>query len=86
METVCLLPDKCYYGEDVVVGLKAQSEYRSFSIILKNGHHHDAPSKITFYSEGLPATNEPSKQPPLTVYLTKADREIPGRYDHPGKP
>lgn len=74
-----VMPGKRYYGVDVAVGLKSQSEYRAFSIILRNDRHHDAPSRIEFHSEGLPATNEPSKQPPLTVYLTKTDRDIPER-------
>lgn len=69
------MPDKRHYGENAAVVLTSQSEYRSFCIRLRNGSPHDAPSKIEFCSEGLPATNAPSKQPPLTVYLTRAEPE-----------
>ncbi|MDO4787778.1 MAG: hypothetical protein Q4A19_01295 [Johnsonella sp.] len=67
------MPDKRYYGKSVVVALKFKYEFRTFDIILRNGRSHDVPSRIQFYSKGLPATNEPSKQPPITVYLTKIE-------------
>lgn len=65
------LPQKRYYGTDASVMVNCQSENRTFSIILRQGRIHEAPTRIEFYSEGLPATNVPSGVPPLTVYLTK---------------
>ncbi|MDO4799425.1 MAG: hypothetical protein Q4A52_02780 [Bacillota bacterium] len=65
------LPKERYYGENVTMELKSGYESRSFEIILRDAEVHDAPSKIKFYSEGMPATNTPSEQPPLSVYLTK---------------
>lgn len=70
------MQDKRYYGNSVVVDLMSRSECRTFDIILRNGQSHDVPPRIQFYSQGLPATNEPSKQYPITVYLTKFDKEI----------
>ena len=66
-----MLPEKRCYGTHAAVLVSSQSERRSFEIILREGRVHEAPTRIEFYSEGLPATNEPSKAPPLTVYLTK---------------
>lgn len=65
------LPEKRYYGTDAYVPVSSQSEHRSFEIIFRKGRIHEAPTRIEFYSEGLPATNVPSGVPPLTVYLTK---------------
>lgn len=65
------LPKERYYGVNVSIKLRSGYESRSFEIILRDVEFHDAPSKIRFYSEGMPATNKPSEQPPLSVYLTK---------------
>ena len=65
------LPKERYYEVNVTIDLKSGYESRSFEIILRDTEAHDAPSKIKFYSVGMPATNEPSEQPPLSVYLTK---------------
>lgn len=65
------LPEKRYYGTHVSMAVSSQSEYRSFEMILREGKMHEAPTRIEFYSEGLPATNKPSGVPPLSVYLTK---------------
>ena len=65
------LPKERYYGVNATIKLKSGYEYRSFDVILRDTEVHDAPSKIWFYSEGMPATNKPSEQPPISVYLTK---------------
>ncbi|MDO4764526.1 MAG: hypothetical protein Q4A29_00585 [Eubacteriales bacterium] len=65
------LPKERYYGVNVVVELKSGYESRSFEIKLRDTEVHEGPSKIRFYSEGMPATNKPSEQPPISVYLTK---------------
>lgn len=65
------LPEKRYYKDNVVIFMESKTERRSFRIILREGTIHSAPTKIEFYSEGLPATNEPSKVPPLSVYMTR---------------
>lgn len=65
------LPKERYYGVNVTIKLKSGYESRSFEIILRDTEAHDAPSKIKLYSEGMPATNKPSEQPSLSVYLTK---------------
>lgn len=75
------MPDKRYYGQSAVVPLKFKYETRTFAILLRNGRNHEAPSRIQFYSEGLPATNEPSRQPPIRVYLTKTDPAGSERHD-----
>lgn len=64
------LPEKRYYRTDVSIFMESQKERRSFRIMLREGDDHSQPVKIEFFSEGLPATNEPSKQPPLSVYMT----------------
>lgn len=65
------LPEKRYYRNDVGVFLESESERRTFRIILRDAKDHSTPDRIEFYSEGEPATNEPSKVPPILVYLTK---------------
>ncbi len=65
------LPQKRYYREYVSVYMESQTQRRTFRIILREGEVHSKPEKIEFYSEGLPATNEPSDTPELTVYLTR---------------
>ena len=65
------LPEKRYYKENVYISMESKTESRSFRIILREGTIHSVPTKIEFYSEGLPATNEPSKVPPLSVYMTR---------------
>lgn len=83
-----VMPDRRYYGEEVTFSLESPSEQRDFRIIPRVGYSedeysetdgspHDVPSKIELYSEGLPATNEPSAQPVLIVYLTRTDTDIP---------
>ena len=68
------LSEKRLYGKDVYVTLISGYEQRSFEIRLRKGRVHDAPTRIEFYSEGLPATNQPSRVPPLSVYLTKSKK------------
>ncbi len=65
------LPLKRFYGEYVRVYLSSAEESRSFEIRLRNKRIHEEPDAIDFMSEGLPATNMPSTQPPMGVYLTK---------------
>ena len=65
------LPEKRYYRTDVSIFMESETQRRSFRIMLREGEDHSRPVKIEFYSEGLPATNEPSKLPPLSVYLTR---------------
>lgn len=66
-----VLPDKRYYGVPAGALLQSKSESRSFKIIPRRGNYHTVPFRIEFYSAGLPATNSPSAQPPISVYLTK---------------
>lgn len=67
------LPEKRYYRSYAEVSMKAGYEERTFVIIVKDQlPDHDPSFKtIAFYSEGLPATNEPSTQPPIEVELTR---------------
>ncbi|RRD94649.1 hypothetical protein EII17_06990 [Clostridiales bacterium COT073_COT-073] len=65
------LPKERYYGVNVTIELRSGYESRSFEIILRDTAVHDVPSKIKFYSEGMPATNKPSEQLSFSVYLTK---------------
>ncbi|MBQ9611065.1 MAG: hypothetical protein IJV14_00545, partial [Lachnospiraceae bacterium] len=65
------LPAKRYYKQDVELTMESETERRTFRIILREGEDHSVPTKIELYSEGLPATNEPSHTPPLSVYLTR---------------
>ena len=69
------LPEKRFYHTDAEIKMEAETESRTFRIILREGDPHTVPSKIEFFSEGLPATNEPSKVPPLAVYLTRVPEE-----------
>lgn len=69
------LPEKRFYKTDVEIFMESKTQRRTFRIILREGKDHSKPSRIEFYSEGLPATNEPSKVPPLTVYLTRTRGE-----------
>ncbi len=65
------LPDKRYYNCNVEILMRSDHEDRTFMIILREGKKHTVPTKIEFYSEGLPATNEPSKVPSISVYMTR---------------
>ena len=67
------LSERRFYRERVAIYMESEREHRSFQIILREGEDHSAPTRIEFYSEGLPATNEPSTQPPISVYLTRTD-------------
>ena len=70
------LPEKRYYRSRVAVYMEAGYEMRTFEIIVldKLPPHDPSFSRIRFYSEGLPATNEPSKMPPIEAeLLRKAD-------------
>lgn len=59
-----------YYRTNVYIAMESETAYRTFHIRLREGEYHSVPGKIEFYSEGEPATNEPSKVPPIAVYLT----------------
>jgi len=67
------LPEKRYYKTYPAIRMTSSKGWpeRSFQIELREGKAHSRPYKIELYSEGLPATNEPSKVPPLMIYLTK---------------
>ena len=65
------LPEKRYYKQDVELTMESEKERRTFRIVLREGEDHSVPTKIELYSEGLPATNEPSHVPSLSVYLTR---------------
>lgn len=65
------LPEKRYYRTYADVFVESENESRSFSIIPRDFEPHETPHRIKFYSEGLPATNEPSRVPPISVYLTR---------------
>nr|MCR4655178.1 hypothetical protein [Lachnospiraceae bacterium] len=67
------LPEKRYYLCDVEVFMEAGYEDRTFRIIVEDKLPPHDPSfrMIRFYSEGLPATNEPSKVPPIEVELLR---------------
>ena len=67
------LPEKRYYNTYVRVYMEAEYERRTFSIIVRENlpAHDPSFTKIRFYSEGLPATNEPSHVPPITVDLVR---------------
>ena len=61
-------------GEDGQVVFTCNGETFTGSLPKKRYYrtnvYHSVPGKIEFYSEGEPATNEPSKVPPIAVYLT----------------
>ena len=67
------LPEKRYYREYAAVGMTAGYESRTFYIIVEDNlpDHDPSFTRIRFYSEGLPATNEPSKVPPIEVDLIR---------------
>ncbi len=65
------LPEKRFYRTRPEIDMKSETQSRTFQAILREGEYHSAPVRIEFFSEGLPATNEPSKVPPLSVYLTR---------------
>ncbi len=67
------LPDKRYYRSYVEVSMKAGYEERTFEISVRDKLPAHDPSfkNILFYSEGLPATNEPSAQPPIEAELKR---------------
>jgi hypothetical protein len=53
--------------------MEAEYERRTFYIIVRDNlpPHDPSFTKIRFYSEGMPATNEPSHVPPITVDLVR---------------
>ena len=67
------LPEKRYYRDNVYIYMESGYEHRTFQIIVEDKLPPHDPSfkKIRFYSEGLPATNEPSKVPPIEVELVR---------------
>ncbi len=65
------LPEQRYYRTDAEVFMESETQRRSFLIILREGEPHSEPERIELYSEGEPATNEPSKVPPVSLYLTR---------------
>ena len=68
------LPEKRYYRSYPEIHMEAGYERRTFRIIVTDDTPWHDPSfrEIRFYSEGEPATNEPSKVPPIEVLLTRA--------------
>ncbi len=70
------LPEKRYYRCDAEVFMEAGDEERTFRIIVEDPLPPHDPSfqRIRFYSEGLPATNEPSKVPPIEAELVRETR------------
>ena len=66
-----ILPQKRLYRTAPDVLLTSSGESRSFRIVLREGEAHSRPERIELFSEGEPATNEPSRVPPLSVYLTR---------------
>lgn len=71
------LPEKRYYGRDAEVFMEAGYEQRTFRIIVMDNLPPHDPSfqRICFYSEGLPATNEPSRVPPIEVELVRDGKQ-----------
>ena len=67
------LPEKRYYRTYAEVFLEAGYEGRTFRIIVQDKLPWHDPSfrEILFYSEGLPATNEPSHVPPIEAELVR---------------
>ena len=67
------LPEKRYYRRSAEIYMEAGYEGRTFMIIVQDKlpPHDPAFNRIRFYSEGLPATNEPSKMPPIEVELVR---------------
>ena len=67
------LSEKRYYQTFVEASLESEGVSRLFSIILMDELpiHDPSFNRIDFYSEGLPATNEPSDVPPIEVDLVR---------------
>ncbi|MBO5573796.1 MAG: hypothetical protein J5947_06095 [Clostridium sp.] len=67
------LPDKRYYQQDVEIYMEAEYEKRTFRIMVEDNlpPHDPSFTRIMFYSEGEPATNEPSMVPPIEVELER---------------
>ena len=58
-----------------MINMNTEYESRTFQIIIEDDLPWHDPSfgRIRFYSEGLPATNEPSTMPPINVELVRED-------------
>ena len=69
------LPEKRFYRQYVYLYMEAEYERRTFQIIVEDNLPPHDPSfrRIRFYSEGEPATNEPSRVPPIEVELVRED-------------
>ena len=67
------LPDKRCYQQDVEIYMEAEYEKRTFRIMVEDNlpPHDPSFTRIMFYSEGEPATNEPSMVPPIEVELER---------------
>lgn len=67
------LPERRRYRTDVMIFLEGGYERRSFRIIVEDKLPDHDPSfeRIRLYSEGEPATNEPSKVPPIEIKLVR---------------
>jgi len=67
------LPEKRFYRTDPAVSMTSKPglERRTFVIRLREGEDHSEPRLVSLFSEGLPATNEPSKVPAIEIYMTK---------------
>ncbi|MBR3396721.1 MAG: hypothetical protein IKG70_02575 [Lachnospiraceae bacterium] len=67
------LPEKRYYRSNVAIRMEAERESRTFQIIVEDPlpDHDPTFNTILFYSEGEPATNEPSHVPPVEVELVR---------------
>ncbi len=67
------LPEKRYYRSNVEIFMEAGYERRTFRVIVEDKlpDHDPSFNNIRFYSEGEPATNEPSKVPPIEVELVR---------------
>ena len=66
------LPEKRYYRSYAEIYMEAGYERRTFVIIPQDAKVHDpAFGRIRFFSEGEPATNEPSRVPPIEVELVR---------------
>ena len=69
------LPEKRYYRRDVEIPMEAEYESRTFTIRVEDElpPHDPSFSEILFWSEGEPATNEPSRVPPIEVELVREE-------------
>ena len=70
------LPQKRFYKTYVYVLMESETQRRTFQIVLREGKDHSTPTRIELFSEGEPATNEPSKVPPLLIYLTHVQKSV----------